>query len=122
MSKEKLLYYLLLVELTDFENISTTAQNSLVLDIVGDIGSKYRSKSALSKFLAGRLFSEQFNNLQEVERVTINKELSDKINPKLTNQTLTFEIEKKPQQITIKNVHSDKNVKYLSNAIILLNE
>jgi len=121
MSKEKLLYYLLLVDQCNFVSLSTSAQNSLVLEIVGDININYRSKSALTEFLARILFSTQFDNLQEIERVTLNKELSDNINPKQTNKTLTFEIEKSTKQIIIKNVYSDKNVKYLFNPITLLN-
>lgn len=94
----------------------------MVLEIIGAIDKEYRTKKALNQFLARILFSNYYTSLQDVEGVTITNELSDHINPKLTNQTLNYRIEKTTQKITITDVHSDKNVKYISQPITLLNE
>jgi len=114
----QILFYILIIELTDFETQSKSRLNTLSISILGGI-KKSVTKQLFIDYLS-RLLFHKISELKTIIIVDINKELSEKLNPNLIGKKYRYSLNIKQTEIIIKEIiEVGKNQNYLKTSLLL---
>ena len=115
----QILFYILIVELTKFEKINKSRLNILSISIFGEIRNEVTKKLLIIHLM--RLLHSKITELDTIVIVKINKELSERLNPKLVGKELRFSLTINQTEIIINEIIEVGRTKnYLNRPLFLL--